>query len=156
LSLIERTKKIGVENKGENMLWKTIKWLAFSAKGRANIPQIWASMIISYGFAFLGIWATEGIDDESEAIKTVCMVIPFLIAAWIKVAVSIKRCHDLGHSGTLLLLGFVPLANLYLLTLYLQPSKNEANEYGEKPKWLSMPSVTAGFAPIQEVQPEIA
>ncbi len=51
-------------------------------------------------------------------------------------AAGVRRLHDIGKSGWLLLLAFVPLACLYLVYLLAQDSQAGANAYGPNPKAL--------------------
>ncbi|KAF1071720.1 MAG: Inner membrane protein YhaI [Pseudomonas citronellolis] len=48
--------------------------------------------------------------------------------------VAARRLHDQGKSGWMMLLGFVPLANFYLLYLFCLDSQPGANAYGPDPK----------------------
>ena len=50
-------------------------------------------------------------------------------------AVSVRRLHDSGKSGWLLLIALIPLFGwAYLLFLYVQPGTAGPNEYGPDPK----------------------
>jgi uncharacterized membrane protein YhaH (DUF805 family) len=51
--------------------------------------------------------------------------------------VSVRRLHDIGATGWLVLLGFVPLAGLVLFFLYLADSQIGPNKYGPSPKEMS-------------------
>jgi len=50
------------------------------------------------------------------------------------IAVAIRRLHDTNKSGWFLLLAFVPLANLYLIYLFIIEGDKGPNEYGPDPK----------------------
>lgn len=51
------------------------------------------------------------------------------------IAVSIRRLHDVGKSGWMILVGLIPLLGwLYLLFLYVQPGIAGGNAYGPDPK----------------------
>lgn len=52
-----------------------------------------------------------------------------LLASVTLIAIGIRRLHDIGKGAIWVLLGLVPLANLYLLYLYTQPSDGD-NAYG--------------------------
>jgi uncharacterized membrane protein YhaH (DUF805 family) len=55
----------------------------------------------------------------------VCMLI------YLGFAVTVRRCHDLGRSGWLTLLGFVPLVNLaFGLYLLFAKGQSGSNAYG--------------------------
>ena len=50
-------------------------------------------------------------------------------------AVSVRRLHDIGKSGWLLLVGLIPIIGfLYLLVLYCHDSQPGTNQWGENPK----------------------
>jgi uncharacterized membrane protein YhaH (DUF805 family) len=50
-------------------------------------------------------------------------------------AVTVRRLHDVGKSGWMILIGLIPLAGwLYLLFLYVQPGTAGPNAYGHDPK----------------------
>ncbi|WP_159295539.1 DUF805 domain-containing protein [Tenacibaculum maritimum] len=51
------------------------------------------------------------------------------------IALSIRRLHDIGKSGWLLLLAFIPLiGGIYLLILFVTNGDSGNNEYGADPK----------------------
>lgn len=53
------------------------------------------------------------------------------------IAVSVRRLHDVGQSGWLLLVGLIPLVGLIILIyFYVQESQAGANEYGSGPSSL--------------------
>ena len=60
----------------------------------------------------------------------------FALAALVpSIAVSVRRLHDLGKSGWMLLVWLIPLFGwFYLLFLYLQPGLTGPNAYGADPK----------------------
>ncbi|SFU45325.1 Uncharacterized membrane protein YhaH, DUF805 family [Pustulibacterium marinum] len=50
-------------------------------------------------------------------------------------AVGVRRLHDIGKSGWMLLVGCIPfIGGFWLLILMLTDSQPEANVYGENPK----------------------
>lgn len=62
------------------------------------------------------------------------MVIYFIAAFWPNLAVGIKRCHDRGRSGWFLLIGLVPLLNLWLAVelMFLRGTVG-SNRFGPDP-----------------------
>jgi len=100
--------------------------LLFSFNGKISRTPYWISMI---GLFFvIGIAKTE----------TAVLVLFFAIISFF--AVQVKRCHDIGWSGWLTLISFVPLAQwLWLLVLGLKKSQYtenafENNQYSERAK----------------------
>jgi uncharacterized membrane protein YhaH (DUF805 family) len=96
-------------------------------KGRARRKEYWFYVLyhsifsvllnfLSYSFPMLEAFYLS-------LIYTGIMFVPSL-------AVAVRRMHDLGKSGFLIL---IPFYNLYLL---LQPGEINANSYGEDPKTL--------------------
>ena len=51
------------------------------------------------------------------------------------VSVSVRRLHDIGKSGTFLILYLIPLGNIILLILFVQDSQQTDNQYGPSPKY---------------------
>jgi uncharacterized membrane protein YhaH (DUF805 family) len=51
-------------------------------------------------------------------------------------AVAIRRLHDTGKSGWMILLGLIPFVSLVLLYFMVIDSQPGANEYGPNPKGL--------------------
>ncbi len=49
-------------------------------------------------------------------------------------AVAVRRLHDTGKSGWLLLLSLVPFGSLILLVFYCIEGNNGPNQYGHDPK----------------------
>jgi uncharacterized membrane protein YhaH (DUF805 family) len=65
----------------------------------------------------------------------------FLYAIFIFIpglAVTVRRLHDIGKSGWMLLISLLPIVGaIWLLVLLLTNSQHEENEYGESPKLIS-------------------
>jgi uncharacterized membrane protein YhaH (DUF805 family) len=65
----------------------------------------------------------------------------FLYAIFIFIpglAVTVRRLHDIGKSGWILLISLLPIVGaIWLLVLLLTNSQYEENEYGESPKLIS-------------------
>ena len=58
----------------------------------------------------------------------------FVLSIWITLAAGIRRCHDLGLSGWLLLLSIVPLVGAVLaIALLVWPGEKGDNKYGPQP-----------------------
>lgn len=54
------------------------------------------------------------------------------------IAVGVRRLHDIGNSGWMLLVGLIPLIGaIWLIILFCKDSQPGANEYGENPKELN-------------------
>jgi uncharacterized membrane protein YhaH (DUF805 family) len=63
-----------------------------------------------------------------SSLYTLATIIPSL-------AVQVRRLHDIGWSGWLVLLNFVPFANIVILLILLfKEGQPGANQYGPNPK----------------------
>ena len=57
-----------------------------------------------------------------------------VLAIWATLAAGIRRCHDLGFTGWLLLLSLVPLVGSLLgIVLLVWPGEKGENKYGPQP-----------------------
>jgi uncharacterized membrane protein YhaH (DUF805 family) len=85
-----------------------------SWRGRANRVEFWMwwlFVLIATAFVVVG-W----------------LMIPVLIIPTI--SVTIRRLHDIGKSGWWILLGCIPVANIYLIYLLTQRGDKMDNRYG--------------------------
>jgi len=71
------------------------------------------SELIPYGYLYFGI--------------ALALFIPGL-------AVAVRRMHDVGKSGWILLIALIPLAGLYILYLAIKKGDQGDNQYGPDPK----------------------
>jgi len=54
------------------------------------------------------------------------------------IAVGVRRLHDVGKSGWMILIGLIPLiGSIWLIVLFCTDSQSGSNEYGPNPKALS-------------------
>lgn len=85
-----------------------------SGRGRANRVEYWMwwlFVLIATAFIVVG-W----------------VMLPVLIIPTI--SATVRRLHDVGKSGWWILLGIIPLANLYLIYLLARKGNKEDNRYG--------------------------
>ena len=77
-------------------------------------------LITGETLALIGVW--------------IPLVAWFVLAIWIGLAAGVRRCHDLGFTGWLLLLSLVPLVGwLFGLVLLVGPGEEGGNKYGPQP-----------------------
>ncbi len=108
-------------------------------EGRARRSEFWyfnlyAFLVILLCMALVGIGvATEifilsTIGGIAYLIVALAMIIPNL-------AVSIRRLHDIGKSGWMILIAFIPIVgSIMLLVFCVTDSQREPNQWGPNPK----------------------
>jgi hypothetical protein len=65
----------------------------------------------------------------------IAIFVAYAIALYMWLAVNVKRCHDRGHSGWFVLLGLIPLVNIwYVVEVCFLPGQRGANRFGPDPK----------------------
>ncbi len=116
--------------------------------GRARRREFWswflfvwiATFVIMYLDSALGLGGTASSYSSggsvgfnmSGGVLTMVFALAILIP---NIAVSVRRLHDVGKSGWMLLIGLIPILGwFYLLYLYLQPGDAGPNSYGGDPK----------------------
>ncbi|MBD45267.1 MAG: hypothetical protein CMC65_08630 [Flavobacteriaceae bacterium] len=105
-------------------------------KGRARRKEYWMFTIFNIIFGGIAMTldsvfgiAIEGVGyGPLYGIYVLVLFIPGL-------AVAVRRLHDIGKSGWMLLITLIPLIGvIWLLVLLLTDSNSEENLYGENPK----------------------
>ena len=118
-----------------NWYLKVLKQYA-DFNGRARRTEYWMfalfNFIISFvlGFidGFIGFLGPEIGIGVLGGLYSLLVLIPGL-------AVSVRRLHDVGKSGWMLLIVLIPLIGLiWLLVLMVSDSKPGENQYGPNPK----------------------
>ena len=73
------------------------------------------------------------------------LTILFMLAVLIpNIAVAVRRMHDIGKSGWMVLIGIIPLIGwIYVIYCYVQPGTVGPNQYGPDPKGGGDPKVFA-------------
>ena len=73
--------------------------------------------------------------EVSESLLFSFLLIVFALGLMIpSLAVTVRRLHDTGRSGSYAVLCFVPIANLVIFYFSLLEGDSHANEYGPDPK----------------------
>ena len=97
--------------------------------GRARRKEYWMFFLFNIFFSIVAniIDSIIGVPALS-GILMLALLVP-------GIAVSIRRMHDIGNSGWMLLIGFVPLiGGIWLIILMAKEGDKGSNEYGEDPK----------------------
>ena len=121
-----------------NWYLKVLKQYA-DFNGRARRKEYWMFVLFNIIFAIvavildniLGI-AIEGIGyGPLYGLYTLAVLIPGL-------AVAVRRLHDIGKSGWMILIALIPLVGgIWLLVLLVTDSNPGENQYGQNPKEVS-------------------
>ena len=106
--------------------------------GRARRTEYW--MFTLFNILFYFAWAILtgvifALANGRETGLTVSLYGYFMIMMLPGMAVSVRRLHDTGKSGWMLLVGLIPLVGgIWLLILMLTEGDAEENKYGPNPK----------------------
>lgn len=104
--------------------------------GRARRKEYWMFVLFNIIFAIIAMsldnllgFAIAGIGyGPLYGLYTLAVAIPGL-------AVAVRRLHDVGKSGWMLLIALIPLIGaIWLLVLLVSDSKPGENQYGPNPK----------------------
>lgn len=104
--------------------------------GRARRKEYWMFTLFNCIFSVIFLLMDMNVGTYSEAtgyglisgIYTLFVLLP----SW---GVSVRRLHDTGRSGWMLLIGLIPLIGAILLLVWVcQDSDFGPNNYGENPK----------------------
>ena len=104
--------------------------------GRARRKEYWMFFLFNMVFAVLALLidiaaGTANLDSGSgvfQGIYSLAVLIPGL-------AVGVRRLHDVGKSGWMLLIALIPIIGaIWLLVLMVTDSKEGTNKWGENPK----------------------
>lgn len=103
-------------------------------KGRARRKEYWMFFLFNFLFSVIfavldGILQTKGI---LEGLYSLAVLIPGL-------AVTVRRLHDIGKSGWMILIVLIPIVGMiWLLVLTVTDSALGENEYGPNPKQVAL------------------
>jgi len=141
--------------------FKKVMALSFNGEGRARRKEFWSfalflwltgvvvsivMTVTSFG-ALSNFYASYGAYDGSGygpnpfvafgALGIWAVLLSVLTLAFLPamVTVVIRRLHDIGMSGWMILIGLIPVfGGLFLFVCYLIPSQAQVNKYGLIPK----------------------
>jgi len=104
--------------------------------GRARRKEYWMFTLVNAMIAIIAMVIDNvlGMADETigcgplYGLYTLAMFIPAL-------AVAVRRLHDIGKSGWMLLISFLPfIGAIWLIVLLVKDSNSGENKYGPSPK----------------------
>jgi uncharacterized membrane protein YhaH (DUF805 family) len=104
--------------------------------GRARRKEYWMFVLFNMIFAIVAMIldnvfgiAMEGIGyGPLYGLYCLAIIIP-------SIAVGVRRLHDVGKSGWMMLISFIPLIGaIWLLVLFVTDGNQGENQYGANPK----------------------
>ncbi|MFF7127205.1 DUF805 domain-containing protein [Streptomyces sp. NPDC008240] len=101
-------------------------------RGRARRKEFWLFMLFVY--LIYGVLGGIGFATHSSVLLAGFLIalIGFMLPTW---AVTVRRLHDSGLSGWLILIGLVPTIGAIVLVVFCCTKSNAgANKYGPNPK----------------------
>jgi uncharacterized membrane protein YhaH (DUF805 family) len=98
---------------------------------RASRSEFWYWVLFTFllGLALGAVMGLLGASDDAMNVTSAILTLGLLLPG---LGMSVRRVHDVGKTGWILLIAFIPFAGLYLLYLYVQPSQ-DPNQYGNGP-----------------------
>ena len=108
------------------------KYADFS--GRARRTEYWMFVLFNI-IVSLVLAAVDNLLGLKVSDAGILSTIYSLLVLVPSIAVSIRRLHDTGRTGWLLLLAFIPcIGAIILIVFYAQDSQPGENQYGPNPK----------------------
>ena len=105
---------------------KTCVQKSFTIEGRASRSEYWFFYLFII-IAQIGLGVVDGVAGTPLSLLVLALI-PAIIC------VSIRRMHDVGKSGWLLLIALIPLVNLILLYWFIfDGGQPHANHFGAVP-----------------------
>ncbi|MFN7010291.1 MAG: DUF805 domain-containing protein [Allorhizobium sp.] len=116
----------------------TVGWLLFSPSGRAGRQVFILGWLLWMCLNGASIASLVMHQEEEELFRVLSLLFfaSVTLSVVSTVMLSIKRLHDMGLTGFLAVLLFIPAVSFVILfVLCLWPSANGANAYGPAPDW---------------------
>lgn len=114
----------------------TTKYADFS--GRARRAEYWWFALLS-NVLIIGLIVVGAIVGQASSIVgTILLILGFIVALAMLVpslAAGVRRLHDTGKTGWLMLLSFIPFGSLVLLYFMVIDGDQGSNEHGPSPKY---------------------
>lgn len=110
-------------------VWQQALHRTFDFKGRSSRLEYWSYIGVMVVGLVVGMTVLRGISKSlSEAFYILALIGLFVT----NLSLGVRRLHDIGMSGWLLLIGIIPyLGTIALLILAAMPSSDGRNDYGE-------------------------
>ena len=110
------------------------KYADFS--GRARRKEYWMFALFNVVFLFIAVGLDNILGVAIPNVGYGLFYILYVLAVLVpSLAVSVRRLHDVGKSGWMILISFIPIVGgIWLLVLTVTDSTPGENQYGANPK----------------------
>ena len=122
----------------------TVEGLLFSFQGRIRRSHWWVTRLAVTAIALLLLFGWSAVQGALRAgndpinllLVALAALIVFGLIMWVDLALNVKRLHDLGWTGWLVLVSFVPLVGglFSLICLGIVDGESGPNQFGPSPK----------------------
>jgi uncharacterized membrane protein YhaH (DUF805 family) len=104
--------------------------------GRARRTEFWMFVLFNIIFSVIASLIDRAIGFKIGAIQMGIIGLIYSLAVLIPaLAVSVRRLHDIGKSGWMVLINLIPLIGLiWFIVLMVKDSQPGKNQYGPNPK----------------------
>jgi uncharacterized membrane protein YhaH (DUF805 family) len=112
--------------------------------GRARRKEFWIFILFNLIF-FVGALFLTNLskipsgrvgEDLIPNLAIICLILTFIGIIPV-ISVTVRRLHDIGKSGWMFFISFIPLiGGIWILILMLRDSDPDENKYGHNPKIL--------------------
>jgi len=118
-----------------NWFFKVIKQYA-DFSGRARRKEYWMFALFSFIFYIIAAIIDNVLGTDIDGVGYGLFYILFALGIFIpSLAVGVRRLHDVGKSGWMLLIGLIPLIGwIWIFILTVSDSDQGDNKYGQNPK----------------------
>lgn len=108
--------------------------------GRARRKEYWMFVLFNILFSVIAMMLDNVLGIAMEGIYYGPLYGIYLLAIILpSLAVAVRRLHDIGKSGWMILITFIPLiGGIWLLVLLVTDSKPGDNQYGPNPKEIAV------------------
>jgi uncharacterized membrane protein YhaH (DUF805 family) len=118
-----------------NWYLKVLKQYA-DFSGRARRKEFWMFALFNLIFMIAAMMLDKMFGFTIGILPYGVLYLMYALALFIPgLAVAVRRLHDIGKSGLMILLVFIPFVGaIWLLVLFVMDSEAGENEYGANPK----------------------
>ncbi len=114
----------------------TLRWLFFGVSGRIRRKTYMLSAAFFVAiYSYLAIQINRTPEDSVEfSLWGLVLLLLMIVSVWSSIALSVKRLHDLGVTGFVAIVMFIPMVSfLAFVVLCAFPGQKEPNQFGESP-----------------------